>query len=83
MSTKITIKKNEEKYEWSQTEDSILLSFPLKNVTLKNVDVLYTPHFIKINAPSVKYLAIVDFPDQAGVETSSGSIDADNPRNRI
>lgn len=74
-STKITIKPHEQKYQWSQTEESITISFLLKNVPLKNIDVLYTPEFIKINAPSVKYITYVDFP--------GAGVDSDNPRNRI
>lgn len=75
MSTKVIIKKKEDKFQWSQTDEAITLYFPgVKNVSLKNVDVLYTPEFIKINATSIKYIAIIDF---------AHPIDHENPKNRI
>ena len=74
MQTKTIIKRHEEKFSWSQTEDSLTLNFPLKNVLLKNIDLLQTSAFIKINAPSIKYIAVVDFLH---------SIDYENPQNRI
>jgi hypothetical protein len=75
MSTKkVVIKKAEDKYSWIQTEESLTLSFPIKNVLLKHVDILYTDNFLKVNAANIKYFAIVDFPY---------SIDYENPRNRV
>lgn len=71
---KVTIKKQEDKYEWSETTDSITLYFPLKNVLLKNIDVLYTDLFLKINASSIKYFSIIDFPLE---------IDYESPKNKI
>lgn len=74
MTTKVIIKRNEEKYQWSQTEDALTLTFPLKNVLMKNIDFLQTDTFIKINAPSIKYITVVDFLH---------TIDYENPNNRV
>lgn len=49
---KVLIKKQEEKFQWSQTEESLTISFPIKNVLLKNIDILYTDNFLKVNVPS-------------------------------
>jgi hypothetical protein len=43
-------------------------------VSLKSVDVLYTPDFIKINVPTIKYFAVVDFANE---------VDYENPRNKV
>ena len=73
--TKVIIKKKEDKFQWSQTEDSITLTFPsVKNVNMKSIDVLFTPDFLKINVTSIKFIAVVDF---------AWPIDYENPRNRI
>lgn len=61
---KVIIKRQEEKYQWSQTEDSLTIYFPMKNVLLKNIDVLYTDLLLKINANSIKYFAVIDFPHE-------------------
>ena len=74
MTTKVIIKRNEDKFQWSQTDEAITLTFPLRNVLLKNIDVLQTSTFIKVNSPSIKYIAVVDFMHP---------IDYENPKNRI
>lgn len=73
-SKKVTYKQNEEKFTWTQTEESLTISFPVKNVLLKNVDILYTDSFVKVNVPSLKYVCIIDFPHL---------IDYENPKNRV
>lgn len=73
-SKKVTIKRQEDKYTWSQTDDSVTIHFPIKNVSLKNIDVLYTDIFLKINAASIKYFTVIDFPCE---------VDYENSRNRI
>ena len=71
---KVTIKQAEDKYSWIQTDETLTISFPIKNVLLKNIDILYTDSFLKVNASSIKYFAIIDFPYP---------IDYENPRNRV
>jgi len=74
MSTKIIIKRKEDKFQWTQTDEAITLYFPVRNVMLKNVDVLYTPEFIKINVTSIKYIAIVDFAHLIDNENISNKV---------
>lgn len=75
MSTKkVIIRKKEEKFQWSQTDEALTLYFPVRNVALKSVDVLYTPEFIKINVSTIKYFALVDF---------AYLIDNENTKNRV
>lgn len=73
--TKVIIKKQGDRYNWSQTDDSLTLFFlTVKNVSLKAVDVLYTEDFVKVNVSTIKFFAVIDFPHP---------IDYQNPRNRI
>jgi hypothetical protein len=37
--SKVTIKKGEEKYKWSQTDEAVVIYIPIKNVLLKNIDI--------------------------------------------
>jgi hypothetical protein len=37
--SKITIKKGIEKYEWSQTDEAVVLYVPIKNVLMKNIEI--------------------------------------------
>jgi hypothetical protein len=74
MTTKVIIKRKEDKFQWSQTEDSLSIYFPVRNVALKSIDVLYTPDFIKINVPTIKYFAVVDFAHE---------VDYENPKNKV
>ena len=74
MSTKVYIRKNEDKFSWTQTEESLTISFPIKNILLKSIDILYTDLFIKVNVPTIKYICIIDFPF---------AIDYENSRNRV
>jgi hypothetical protein len=71
---KVIIKKQEDKYQWSQTDESISIYFPVKNVLLKNIDVVFTAHFLKVNVTSIKFIAVIDFPYE---------IDYENPKNKI
>jgi hypothetical protein len=56
MASKVIIKRQEEKFQWSQTEETLTIYLPLKNVQLKNVDVLITSDFLKVNASTIRYL---------------------------
>ena len=41
---------------------------------MKHIDVLYTDEFLKVNASSIKYFAVIDF---------FKPIDYENPKNRV
>lgn len=58
---KVIIKRQEDKFQWSQTDESLAIYLPLKNVLLKNIDVLITRDFLKVNAPSIRYVQVIDF----------------------
>lgn len=59
---KTTITKSQAGYSWSQTDDSLTISLPVKNVTRKEVDVIFAEYVLKVNAPKQKYVQIIDFP---------------------
>ena len=69
---KTTIHKSEDRYKWSQTEDSLTISFPVRNVQLKQIDVVYAEYVLKVNAP--RFVQVIDFPF---------SIDFANPLNKV
>jgi CS domain len=58
---KVVIKRQEDKFQWSQTEESLTFYLPLKNVLMKNIDVLITKDFLKVNASSIRYICVIDF----------------------
>jgi hypothetical protein len=66
--SKVTIKNGSSKYEWTQTDESICVYIPIKNVLLKNIDIFYTECMIKINATSIKFISIIDFPQHIDYE---------------
>ena len=75
MSTKkVIIKKQEDKFQWSQTNESLTIYLPIKNVLLKNIDVLITSTFLKVNAPSIHYICVIDFAQ---------SIDHEHPQTKV
>jgi len=74
MSRKVVIKKQEDKFQWSQTEDSLTFYLPLKNVLLKNIDVLITRDFIKVNAPSIRYICVIDLASTIDYEHPSSKV---------
>ena len=59
--SKVTIKNGSSKYDWTQTDESICVYIPIKNVLLKNIDIFYSDCLLKINAVSIKYLVAIDF----------------------
>ena len=71
---KTTIKKSEGAYSWTQTKDSITISLPVRNVSLKNINVQWTDLCLKVNVPSIRYIQVIDFPFP---------IDFTNPKNRV
>lgn len=59
---KTTIKKSQAGFSWSQTDDSLSITLPVKGVTRKEVDVLFAEYVLKVNVPSQRYIQIIDFP---------------------
>ena len=71
--SKVIIRPGQSKYQWTQTDESIIVNIPLKGVQMKNVDVFYTECMLKVNATSIKFVAIIDF---------AHDIDYNHPKNR-
>ena len=61
-SRKVTLKKSEGAYKWSQTRESLTISLPIRNVLMKNIDVMIGDLVLKVNVKSTKYVQIIDFP---------------------
>ena len=75
MSTsKVIVRDGSKKYDWTQTDESICLYIPIKNVLLKNMDIFYTECMLKVNATSIKFICIIDFLHQ---------VDYEHPKNRV
>jgi hypothetical protein len=73
MVTKVYKKDALAKYTWTQTKESLTVSFPIKNVALKNIDVMIADLVLKVNVPSIRFFAVIDFPEE---------VDFENARNR-
>lgn len=71
---KVIIKRQEDKFQWSQTEEALTIYLPMKNVLLKNIDVLITRDFLKVNAPSIRYIQIFDFAFPVDAEHLSNKV---------
>mgnify|MGYP001280754538 CR=1 FL=1 len=71
---KTTFKKSEAGYRWSQTDESLTISLPVRNVNRKDVDVLYAELVLKVNVSKIRYVQVIDFPFP---------IDFASPQNRI
>ncbi len=74
MSGKVTIKPSEGKYTWSQTNEAITISLPVRNVLLKNIEVVYTDLVLKVNVRSLNYIQVIDFPFE---------VEFENPLNKV
>jgi hypothetical protein len=59
--SKVTIKQGINKYEWSQTDETISIYIQIKNVLMKNVDVFISDVLLKVNAQVIKYFLAIDF----------------------
>lgn len=57
----MTIREGQSKYEWSQTDECVVVRLPVSNVSMKNIEVLITDLLLKVHAQSIKYFAAVDF----------------------
>ena len=62
MSAKVYVKPSEGKYKWTQTLDAVTITLPVRNVLLKNIEILYTDLCLKVNVTSVNYIQVIDFP---------------------
>jgi hypothetical protein len=71
---KVIIKRQEDKFQWSQTDEALNVYLPLKNVLLKNIDVLITRDFLKVNAPSIRYVQVIDFAQPIDYEHPSTKV---------
>jgi len=47
---------------------------PLKNVLMKNVDVLISRDFLKVNAPTIRYICVIDFAHPIDYEHPSTKV---------
>lgn len=45
-----------------------MVYIPIKNVLMKNIDIFYTECMLKVNATSIKFIAIIDFPHDIDYE---------------
>jgi hypothetical protein len=70
MVTKVIKKDSLAKYTWTQTKESLTLSFAIKNVALKNIDVMIADLVLKVNVPSIRFFAVIDFPLAIDFESS-------------
>jgi hypothetical protein len=71
-SAKVYVKPSEGKYKWSQTLESITVSLPVRNVLLKNIELMYTDLVLKVNVTSINYVQVIDFPHEIDY-TSTGN----------
>ena len=62
MMRKTTFKKSEAGYRWSQTDDSLTISLPVRNVNRKDVDVIFSELCLKVNVAKIRYIQVIDFP---------------------
>jgi dyslexia susceptibility 1 candidate gene 1 protein len=70
MVTKVTKKESLGKYTWTQTKESLTVSLPIKNVALKNIDVMIADLVLKVNVPSIRFFAVIDFPHEVDFESA-------------
>jgi len=71
---KVTIKASEGRYKWTQTTESLTISLPVKNVLLKNVEVLYSDLCLKVNVPKLNYIEVIDFPHEIDYENTANKV---------
>ena len=69
--TKVTIKKHQPQFQWAQTPDTLSLSFPVRNIVLKHIDLLMTSLFLKLNISSLKLICVIDFQHPIDYEHAS------------
>lgn len=55
------ITKSDGKYKWSQTDEAITIQMPITGVLMKQIDIMFADHLVKVNASTIKYFAAVDF----------------------
>jgi len=73
-SKKVIVKPSEGRFKWSQTIEAISIQLPIKNVLLKHIEVVYSDLCLKVNAPKINYVEVIDFPCE---------IEFDNQLNKI
>ena len=71
---KATVKNSGPAYHWTQTDDSLTISLPVRNVSRRDVDVLYAELVLKVNVMKQRYVQVIDFPFP---------IDYANPLNKV
>jgi len=71
---KVTVKPSEGRYKWSQTLEAITISLPVKNVLLKNIEVLYSDLCLKVNVPKINYVEVIDFPNDIEFDSALNKI---------
>ena len=59
---KTVIKKSQAGYKWSQTDESLTISLPVRNVNRKDINVLHAELCLKVNVAKIRYIQVIDFP---------------------
>lgn len=57
-----------------QTADSLSISLPLRNVLMKNVDILYSDVMLKVNVAKIRYVKIIDLLHEIEWEDSRNKV---------
>lgn len=71
---KVIVKPSEGRYKWSQTQEAITITLPVKNVLLKNVEVIFSDLCLKVNVPKINYVEVIDFPFEIEFDNSLNKV---------
>ena len=74
MTTQVKVVNGASAYTWTQTNESITISFSVRNVLMKNIDFAICDNYVKINISSDKYFQSVDLAHEIRFE---------DPKNRV
>lgn len=69
MSAKVYVKPSAGKYKWTQSAESLSVNFPVFNVLMKQIEVVFTDICIKVNVPKINYVQVIDFPKEVDWES--------------
>ena len=46
----------------------------MRNIVLKNVDIIYTDFMLKVNVSTIRYVEIIDFPHEINWEDARNNV---------
>jgi len=63
-----------QKYEWYEDLKSIMIKIPIKNVSMKKIDIFLSDLVLKINVNEIKMIKVIDLKHEVQFDSTENHV---------